>query len=349
MKRLNVLLIALFATAFAALAHKPNIYILATGGTIAGTGASATTTAYSSGKVSIQSLLDAVPQVKEFANVKGEQLVNIGSQNMTDDVWLKLANRVNELLATDSIDGVVVTHGTDTMEETSYFLDLTVHSNKPVVFTGSMRPSTAMSADGPLNLYNAIVTAAHPESAGRGVLVVMNGLILSAHGAQKMNTWDVQTFQDPDAGALGYIFDSQTHYNMSALHKHTTDSPFDVSNLKKLPKVGIVYAYSNVDADVMDPFLDHGYEGIVHAGLGNGNVHKNIMPKLDEARKKGIVVVRSSRTPTGPTTLDDEVDDQGHQFVASWEKNPQKARVLLMLALTKTKDWKQIQKYFDEF
>lgn len=344
---LAVMLLTCVTTAFAQ--QKPNVYILATGGTIAGTGASATASGYTAGQVAIQSLIDAVPQIKDIANVTGEQVVNIGSQDMNDQVWLTLAKRINELLAQDNVDGIVVTHGTDTMEETAYFLNLTVKSNKPVVLTGAMRASTAMSADGPLNLYNSVVTAADPASAGRGVMIVMNGLILGAHSTQKMNTVDVQTFQAPDAGPLGYVYNSKPYYTMKSLKKHTTESVFDVSGLTSLPKVGIVYSYSNVEADVMNPFLTNGYQGVIHAGLGNGNYHKNIFPKLLEARKLGIIVVRSSRVPTGPTTLYDEVDDAKYQFVASWELNPQKARVLLMLALTRTKDWQQIQKFFEEY
>lgn len=350
LNRLSLLAIVLLTSVMTAFAQqKPNVYILATGGTIAGTGKSAIASGYTAGQVAISSLIEAVPQIKDVANVTGEQIVNIGSQDMNNEVWLTLAKRINELLATDDVDGIVITHGTDTMEETAYFLNLTVHSAKPVVITGAMRPSTAMSADGPLNLYNSVVTAAAPESVGKGVLIVMNGLILGAESTQKMNTVDVQTFQAPDAGALGYIYNSKVYYNMSPLKKHTTESVFDVTNLKELPKVGIVYSYSNVEADVMDPFLTNGYQGVIHAGLGNGNYHKNVFPKLLEARKLGIIVVRSSRVPTGPTTLYDEVDDEKYQFVASWELNPQKARVLLMLALTKTNDWKTIQQYFEEY
>lgn len=328
---------------------KPNVYILATGGTIAGTGVSSTQTNYHAGGVAIQTLIDAVPAMTDIANITGEQVVNIGSQDMTCDVWLTLANRINELLEKDDVDGIVVTHGTDTMEETAYFLNLTVKSNKPVVLTGAMRASTALSADGPLNLYNAVVTAAAPESKGKGVLIVMNGIILDAHGTVKMNTVDVQTFQAPNSGPLGYLFNSKVFYNDITLKKHTTESVFDVKGLTSLPKVGIVYSYADVDADVMTPFLTNGYKGIVHAGLGNGNYHKNLFPALLEARKQGIQVVRSSRVPTGPTTLDNEVDDAAYQFVASQELNPQKARILLMLALTKTSDWQEIQKYFMEY
>lgn len=351
LKKLQLTLALILCATVTALAAKPNIHILATGGTIAGTGSSATTSQYTAGQVAIGTLLDAVPQIKDIANVTGEQIVSIGSQDMNDQVWLTLANRINELLASPECDGIVVTHGTDTMEETAYFLNLTVHSDKPVVLTGAMRPSTAMSADGPLNLYNSVVTAASKDSYGRGVMIVMNGLILGAHSTQKMNTVDVQTFQDPDGGKLGYIYNSKPYYILSTLKKHTTESVFDVTNLDKLPKVGIVYAYSNIEADIMTPFLDkaNGYQGVIHAGLGNGNYHKNIFPTLLEARKQGIIVVRSSRVPTGPTTLYDEVDDAKYQFVASWELNPQKARVLLMLALTKTNDWQQIQKYFEEY
>lgn len=349
LRRFALLTMAVIMSALTAMAAKPNIYILATGGTIAGTGVSSTQTNYTAGSVTIQTLLEAVPAITELANITGEQVVNIGSQDMSNDVWLTLAKRINELLASDDVDGIVVTHGTDTMEETAYFLNLTVKSNKPVVLTGAMRPSTALSADGPLNLYNAVVTAAAPQSASKGVLISMNGIILDAHGTVKMNTVDVQTFQAPNSGPLGYIFNGKVFYNDITLKRHTVNSVFDVTDLKELPKVGIVYSYANVEEDVMEPFLTKGYKGVVHAGLGNGNYHKNLFPALLKAREKGILVVRSSRVPTGPTTLDNEVDDAKYEFVASQELNPQKARILLMLALTKTDDWRTIQEYFMEY
>lgn len=349
LRKLSLMAAMVVCTAFAAITQKPNIHILATGGTIAGTGASATKTNYTAGQVAISTLLEAVPEVNNIANVTGEQIVKIGSQDMNDAVWLTLAKRINELFAQGNVDGIVITHGTDTMEETAFFLNLTVKSDKPVVLVGAMRPSTAMSADGPLNLYNAVVTAAAPQTIGKGVVIAMNGLILGAHGAMKTNTVDVQTFQSPNSGALGYVLNGKVFYNMETLKRHTTQSVFDVTNLNKLPKVGIVYSYSNVEADVMTPFLHNGYQGIVHAGVGNGNIHQNLFPMLEKARRQGILVVRSSRVPTGPTTLDAEVDDNKYQFVASQELNPQKARVLLMLALTKTQDWTRIQEYFNEY
>ena len=337
LERLSMVAAMLLFSAMMTFAQqKPNIHILATGGTIAGTGTSATATNYTAGQVAIGTLLDAVPELKNIANVTGEQIVKIGSQDMNDDVWLTLAKKINQLLKRSDIDGIVITHGTDTMEETAYFLNLTVKSDKPVVLVGAMRPSTALSADGPLNLYNAVVVA-------------MNGSVLGAASVLKMNTVDVQTFQAPNDGALGYVLNGKVTYNMSSAKKHTTQSVFDVTNLNSLPKVGIVYSYSNIEADIVAPMLDNGYKGIIHAGVGNGNIHKNIFPILIDARKKGILVVRSSRVPTGPTSLDAEVDDAQYQFIASQELNPQKSRVLLMLALTKTNDWKQIQEYFNEY
>src|SRR5574343_1160252 len=176
--RLTVLSCLLLSAAVMA-ADKPNVMILATGGTIAGTGATSTTTVgYTAAKVGVERLIEAVPELKNVANVKGEQVFQIASENMTNDHWLKLSKRVNELLAQRDVDGIVITHGTDTIEETAYFLDLTVHSAKPVVIVGAMRPGTSLSADGPLNLYNAVVTAAAKESKDKGVLVAMNGLIL---------------------------------------------------------------------------------------------------------------------------------------------------------------------------
>jgi L-asparaginase len=180
-------------------------------------------------------------------------------------------------------------------------------------------------------------------------MVVMNGLILGAGDVLKTNTISVETFQSPNCGPLGYVFNSKVFFNRVSVKKHTTNSEFSVDNLNKLPKVGIIYSYSNVEPEAVNALIASGYKGIVHAGVGNGNIHKNVFPELIRARKAGIQVVRSSRVPTGPSTLDAEVNDAEYGFVASQELNPQKARVLLMLALTRTNDWKQIQTYFNEY
>ena len=332
-----------------AMADKPAIHILATGGTIAGAGDSAAESSYTAGQVGIDVLLNAVPAIHQIASIKGEQVANIGSQDMNDAIWLLLAQRINALLADPEVDGVVVTHGTDTMEETAYFLNLTVKSEKPVVLVGAMRPSTSLSADGPMNILNAVATAADKQAWGKGVMIVMNGEILSARSAIKTHTLSVASFKGSEEGPLGYVQGTKVHFLSQGLNTHTAHSVFDVNGLKQLPKVGIVYCHANVNKDVMTPFLNNGYQGIVHAGVGNGNIHANLFPSLQEARKKGIVVVRSSRVPFGPTSLDAEVDDKKYEFVASVELNPQKARILLMLALTKTTDWQEIQRYFLEY
>lgn len=348
LKRFSMFVVMLLSVTMAFANELPKVYILATGGTIAGSGSSATKSQYSAGQVAIGTLLDAVPAIKDIANVEGEQVVNIGSQDMSDDVWIVLAKRVNELLARTDVNGVVITHGTDTMEETAFFLSLVVKSDKPVVFVGAMRPSTAISADGPANLYNAVVTAASPSSKDRGVLVCMNGNVYGAADVTKTNTTSVETFQAPNSGPLGYVHNGEVRYYRPAAVAENAPY-FNIDGLKSLPKVGIAYGYSNVEGDVVKMMIKKDYKGIVYAGVGNGNIHKNVFPELEKARKDGIIVVRSSRVPTGATTLDAEVDDNKYEFVASWGLNPQKARILLMLALTKTDDWKTIQKYFNNY
>lgn len=345
----KIALSLLLVMSVAVFAQKPKIRIIATGGTIAGVSKSTTESNYKAGELGIYQLLQAVPEVKNIADVSGEQLVKIGSQDMNDDVWLKLAKRINELLNKEGYDGVVITHGTDTMEETAYFLNLTVHSNKPVVMVGAMRPATGMSADGPLNLYNAVVVAASPNAKDRGVMVSMNEIVLDAKDVIKHSTTAVETFQGANFGKLGYLHNGKVFFNRMPQNKHTTQSVFNVDKLKSLPKVGIVYGYSNMSELPMKAFMDAKFDGIVYAGVGNGNFYHTLFDLAVQAQQKGIQIVRSSRVPTGATTLDAEVDDAKYNFVAAQALNPQKARVLLMLALTKTKDWKQIQQYFNEY
>lgn len=343
----TLLAAALFVASSSAAMALPNVEVLATGGTIAGAGQSATDTAYTAGKVSVNHLVAAVPQLAEIANVIPKQVVQIGSQDMTDDVWLALVKTINQ--DCNKVDGFVVTHGTDTMEETAYFVNLTAKCEKPIVFVGAMLPSTGLSADGPKNLYNAVVVASTKEAGGRGAMVAMDDKIISARDVIKTNTTSVETFQGANFGTMGYIFNSKVHFANTPDTPHTKDTPFDVSKLDKLPKVGIVYNYSNVPAEPLKALLDAGYEGIVTAGVGNGNIHKNLFPLLEKAAKDGVAVVRSSRVPTGSATKDAEIDDKKYGFVAGQFLNPQKARVLLQLALTNTKDPAKIQEYFDKY
>src|SRR5215831_12313003 len=265
-------IVSLVASAQLAHAQRlPNVVILATGGTIAGAAATGTQAGYTSGAVGIDTMINGVPGITKLANIRGEQISNVGSQDMSFDILLKLAKRINELAKTDAVDGIVITHGTDTMEETAYFLNLTVKSDKPVVMVGSMRPSTAVSADGPLNLYDAVAVAADPQSKGRGVLVVMNDQIQGAHSLTKTSTTAVQTFQSPLRGLVGVSAYGKNDFYNNPSWKHTTASEFDISNVTKLPRVDIIYADADMAPDLIDASVSAGAKGIVIAGVGNGD------------------------------------------------------------------------------
>ena len=242
---LALLLVVLAAQAQAA--DKPNIVILATGGTIAGSADSQTQAGYTSGQVGVDILINAVPQIKEIANISGEQVANVGSQDMSDAIWLKLAERVNALAAKSDVDGIVITHGTDTLEETSYFLNLVVNSSKPVVMTAAMRPSTALSADGPLNIYNAVAVAADKNAANRGVLVVANDDIHGARSFTKTSTTDVQTFKSIEYGLVGVSLYGQNRWFRGPFHKHTNASEFSVDGVEKLPRARWLRGAASLD------------------------------------------------------------------------------------------------------
>lgn len=335
------------ASGFAMAATLPNIAVLATGGTIAGAGTSSTGSAYTAGQVSVNHLVAAVPELAKIANVTPIQVTNIGSQDMSDDVWLKLAKTLQSDCG--KYDGFVITHGTDTMEETAYFLQLTNVCKKPVVMVGAMLPSTGLSADGPRNLYNAVLAAADKETAKQGVVVAMDNYIVGAREVIKTNTVQPETFQAANFGKVGTIFNDKIEYEAVGLRAQK-EAPFgDVAKLDALPKVGIVYNHAGVEGVQAEALVKAGYKGIVSAGVGNGNIHKAIWPVLEKAAKDGVAVVRSSRVPTGATTKDAEVDDKKMGWIAAGSLNPQKARVLLQLALTKTSDVEEIQKYFDAY
>jgi len=328
----------------------PNVVIVATGGTIAGSGSSSTTTVgYKAATVPVQALIEAVPELKKVATVRGEQLFQIASQNMTNDHWLKLARRVNELLQQADVDGIVITHGTDTLEETAYFLNLVTKSTKPVVIVGAMRPSTALSADGPINLYNACLLAASRDAVGKGVLVCLNDQINAARDVTKTNTSTADTFKSPELGCLGYIEGNRVAFYRLPARKHTANSEFDLDGVDKLPVVEIAYGFANVSRTTVDALAASGVDGIVYAGVGDGNPSELTEQALADARAKGILIVRSARVGNGIVARNNEVDDDKRDFVVSDTLNPQKARILLTVALTKTRDPKEIQRIFYEY
>lgn len=285
---------------------KSRIAILGTGGTIAGfIDSTIATTGYTAGAIDIDVLIKAVPQIRDLADISWEQIANIDSSNMCDEIWLRLAKKIAKLFA-EGIDGVVITHGTDTMEETAYFLNLTIKSDKPVVLVGAMRPSTAISADGPKNLYNAVALVANKEAKNKGVMVAINDKILSARGVVKTHSLNVDAFSSPDFGDLGYIVDGKVFFYNNVTKAHTKNAPFDVSKLTSLPKVDILYSYSNDGSGVAAKALfEHGTKGIVVAGSGAGSIHKNQKDVLKELLKKGLKVVVSSRVVAGCVAVSD--------------------------------------------
>jgi L-asparaginase len=340
---------ALLALPAAAADKLPNVVVLATGGTIAGAAASDVQAAYTSGQVGVEQLLAAVPQAKKLATMRGEQISNIGSQDMNDEVWLKLARRVNELAAMPDVDGIVITHGTDTIEETGYFLNLVVKSRKPVVMTAAMRPSTALSADGPLNFFNAVAVAANKDAAGRGVLVVVNDWIHGASSLTKASTTAVQTFLSPLRGLIGTVTYGVCEFYRGPVGKNTVDSEFSLDGVTALPRVDIIMAHANMDGALIDAAVAAGAKGVVVAGVGNGNLTKAGLDALAAQAKKGIVCVRSSRVATGRVGRNVEVDDDKLALVASDDLNPQKARVLLRLALLKPRSLGEVQRLFEQY
>ncbi len=342
------LLILLFCLKGQVMAQNlPTIALLATGGTIAGSGVDANLGSYKSGELGVKELLKSIPNLNKIARIQGEQISNIGSQDMTEEVWFKLAQRIQKLLNDSRIKGVVITHGTDTLEESAYFLNLVLRSTKPVVLVGAMRNATSLSADGALNLYNALSVALNEKSANKGVLVVMDDNILSAREAIKTHTTHTSTFKALNSGAIGSVYYGKTRYYMQPLRKHTTESEFSILELNPpLPKVDIIYTHVGMTPDLFQASLNSHAKGVVIAGVGNGNVSAGFLKAMQEASQMGVLIVRSSRVGSGGVILG-EIDDKA--FITSDNLNPQKARVLLQLALTKTNNKEKIQEMFEEY
>lgn len=332
--------------------EKPQVVIVATGGTIAGRAATDGKMGYQAGQLDIEELIAAVPEAGQLADLRGIQLVSIGSQDMNDQVWLDLARTVEMELRKPEVSGVVVTHGTDTMEETAYFLHLIVDSHKPVVLTGSMRPAGALSADGPLNLFNSVAVAASSQTIEHGVLVVANDFIHGAREVTKTNTLTVQAFESSDLGLLGAMFYDQLTMYRKPQRVHTYQSVFSIdalASLDELPRVEIIYAFSSMQADLIDAAVELGAKGLVLAGVGNGNAAQVALDALARAAAQGVVVVRSTRSNEGTILRNREIDDDRFGFVVSDQLNPAKSRVLLQLALTRTTKVTEIQQFFWEY
>jgi glutamin-(asparagin-)ase len=285
--------------------------------------------------VPVEKLIAGVPELAAIANVRGEQAFQIASESFTNDKLVQLGKRVSALLKDPAVDGVVVTHGTDTLEETSFFLNLVIHSDKPIVVVGSMRPGSAMSADGALNLYDAVTLAAAPSARGKGVLIAMNDDILSGRDAAKHVNIKTSAFSSP-WGALGMVVEGKAYWFRSLAKRHTLQSEFDIDRIEALAPVQIVYGSGNMDTGLYDAAVKGGAQVIIHAGTGNGSVPNYAVDKLKALRASGVLVVRSSRVGEGGFVLRNaEQPDDKYDWVVAHDLNPQKAKILAAVALAR--------------
>lgn len=315
------------------------IVVLGTGGTIAGRAATAQDNlGYQAAQLGVDALLQGVQGVAGVA-LHAEQVAQIDSKDMDFGTWCALAQRCAHWLAQTDVAGIVVTHGTDTMEETAFFLDLTVGSDHPVIVTGAMRPADAIGADGPANLFNAVRAAAAPASRGRGTMVLMDDRLFAAREVTKTNTTRVETFQAPEHGPLAITDHDTIFFNRARPSARHT---FDVGDLKDLPRVEIIYSYGGADSTLIDAAVAAGAKGIVVAGVGAGGTSPAQGAALRRASQKGVIVVMSSRTGSG------RVSGSGATRISAGDLNVQKARILLMLALTKSSDPKEVARIFAE-
>ncbi len=340
--------ILLSTTCLTAVAQKlPMVAVLSTGGTIA--------SKQDPGKggyvpaLSGEDLVSAVPAIKRIAQIQVEQISNISSSDITPEIWVRLAGRVNELLAKSEIAGIVVTHGTNTLEETAYFLDLTTTSTKPVILVGAQRPASDPDSDGPRNLLDAIRVAVASEAVSKGVMVVMNGQINAARDVTKTNTSQLETFRGLEFGELGVVDVEKVRFYRAPLRRQT----FPVESRTQLARVDIVMSYAGADGHLIRSLVrDGNVQGLVIAGLGLGGVTGLMFDPIQEARTRGIPVVISTRVPTGRVfplgaSKGSALALKAIGCVLADNLSPQKARILLMLALTRAHDTEALQQYFD--
>jgi L-asparaginase len=298
----------------------PKIKIVATGGTIAGAQADVKEAGYKAGTFRVEDLINAVPQLKTLADLSGEQIVNIGSQDMNNEVWLKLSKRVNELLKQPDVDGIVITHGTDTLEETGYFLNLVVKSSKPVVLVGSMRPATSISAEGPMNLYNAVAVAANPDAKGRGVMAVLNDEIHYAREIQKQNSTQLDTFKSPNRGRAGLVNTGTVHFFSKPVPKHTTETEFAIEGADSLPRVEIFrHANVAVTSSTLRERQGEGHRSCWCRRASRSALHRRLQEAAENRGCPQFAYRKRCRRPQ--YGLNDD-----NCFIASMELNPRKTR-----------------------
>src|SRR4051812_21120813 len=334
---LSSLLIIAASHAHGQQAKPPEVLVIATGGTIASTGNYYGDRGGPVNKISAEELTRAAPGIEKVATMTAEQFSNVASGAIGPKQWLDLSRRINTVFRErPALSGVVVTHGTDTMEETAYFLDLTVTGDRPVIITGAMRPADAIGADGPANLFNAVRAAAQPATRGRGAMVLMDDRLFAAREVTKTNTTRVETFQAPEHGPLAIVDHDTIYFNRS---RPTRRQAFDLSKVSELPRVDIIYAYGGADSVLIDAAVAAGAKGIVVAGVGAGGTTPGEGTALRRASEKGVIVIVGSRTGSGRVAGSDTRPSPG-------DLNVQKTRILLMLALTQSTDTKELAKIF---
>ncbi len=331
---------------------KPRVYLIGTGGSISFIGDHRTdyvNYSYHNRHLTIEQMLERVPEAAAIAEVRPEQLLNVGSASVTPAHWLELARRVNDIFAQDpQAAGIAVTHGTATLEETAYFLNLTVKDHRPVVITGAMRPPTGLGTDSDVNLLDCLRVAAAPQSAGRGVLTVLNNEIQGARDVTKSNSYRLETFRSGELGCLGYAdSDEQVVFYRTPTRTHTLDTEFAVDELTELPRVDIAYAYAGADGLVVNALVEGGAAGIVAAGLGGGGSSPEFMTALRAAQRRGVPVAVATQTGNGRVMRSRRFVEDG--YIAADNLAPKKARILLMLALTRTKDPAELQRMMLEY
>lgn len=315
----------------------PRIKVVTTGGTIASPSGAP--------RIDGPTLIRAVPALADVAEIEVEEFSRIGSSKMTPENWLALAQRINAILD-GGMDGVVVTHGTDTMEETAFFLHLTLKSEKPVVLVGSMRSPDEISADGPANLLNAVRVAASPDARGKGVLVVLNEDISSARDVWKTDNRRVQTFRSSSAGFLGSADPDAVIFYRQTLKPHTAASEFDVAAIERLPEVAIVSDYTGIDAELVTQYADRRLDGLVVRTFAGGRMSEGMAAGLTTLAQDGPPIVVTSRVPGGRIV---EPPDYDFPAVVATDLPDNKARILLMLALSRTSDAAELQRIFDTY
>ncbi|MGC6367746.1 MAG: asparaginase [Candidatus Marinamargulisbacteria bacterium] len=339
-----ILLISLPMTTFA----KKNIQLIATGGGISSRQISASDSAFSDGFLTIDALIQLVPDIRKIANISSDQIMNVKSQNMTSEGLLTIAKTVQKYVDDSKTDAVIVTHGTDTLEETAYFLNLVINTKKPIIVTGATRSSNHIGSDAHINLFESVVVAASDMATSKGVLIVSNSKIIGARGMKKISTNGTFSLSTNDTGFLGYVFNKKPYFYHSSVRKHTYQSEFNINSISKLPNVSIIYSNTGVSSKVVQAILDQS-AGVVVAGVGNGNISDKVVSVLSDNKNKAIQVVKSSRTGAGVIIPSTEVNDKKLGFITADNLSPQQARILLMVSLAKTKNKSMIQDYFDTY